>query len=154
MRGQGGRAGHSAGRAGGAKLAIAVGEGGALVIVGSGIDVVEIARIERALDRHGERFCQRVFTPREIRTCAARGRSAIQFALRFAAKEAVMKALGTGMAGAGFTEIRIYHHDGGQPYVVLGGSAQVRAEELGIASWHVSITHSKTTAGAVAIAMR
>ncbi|MDH3212570.1 MAG: holo-ACP synthase [Myxococcales bacterium] len=66
------------------------------MIVGSGIDVVEIARIERALERAGGRFARRVFTPQEIAACDARRRPALHFALRFAAKEAVMKALGTG----------------------------------------------------------
>ncbi len=69
------------------------------MIVGSGIDVVEIARVERALQRSGERFVRRVFAASEIRDCRARRRCGPHFAVRFAAKEAVMKALGTGWAG-------------------------------------------------------
>ena len=68
------------------------------MIVGSGIDVIEIARIERALERSGERFARRVFAPQEIATCRSCRRAAPHFAIRFAAKEAVMKALGTGWA--------------------------------------------------------
>ena len=71
----------------------------------------------------------------------------------FAAKEAVMKALGTGMAGAAFSEIRILHRDGGQPYATLTGDTAARAEKMGITAWHVSITHSKTNAAAVAVAL-
>jgi len=70
----------------------------------------------------------------------------------FAAKEAVMKALGTGMAGANFSDIRVRHFDSGQPYIELEGKARSKADELGVRTWHVSITHSKTTAAAVAIA--
>ncbi len=125
------------------------------MIVGSGIDVVEIARIERALDRHGERFCQRVFTPREIRTCAARGRSAIQFALRFAAKEAAMKAVGSGWAdGVRWVDIETLPgaEGGADPLrLALHGRAAELAGRSGPVRSHLSVGRSRSHALAVVL---
>lgn len=124
------------------------------MIAGVGLDLVEIERIEGLLERHGDGFARRILHPDEDATRLAHRDGPAHLAGLFAAKEAVMKALGTGMAGAGFTEIAVLHHDGGQPYVVLSGSAEAQASKRGITTWHVSISHSKTTAGAVAIALK
>jgi holo-[acyl-carrier protein] synthase len=119
------------------------------LIAGVGLDLVEIERVASILARHGKEFLARVLHPDEDRTRL----DPVHVAGLFAAKEAVMKALGTGMAGAAFAEIRIAHTDGGQPYVVLHGRAASRAEELGVTAWQLSITHSRSTAAAVAIAI-
>jgi len=124
------------------------------VIAGVGLDLVEIERIAGILEKSGERFVDRVLHPEEDRTRLASREGPTHFAGLFAAKEAVMKALGTGMAGANFADIRIHHHDSGQPWVELSGKAAERADAMGIAAWHLSITHSKSTAAAVAIALR
>jgi holo-[acyl-carrier protein] synthase len=123
------------------------------VIVGVGLDLVEIERVAGILAKSGDRFVDRVLHPEEDRSRLAAREGPTHFAGLFAAKEAVMKALGTGMAGANFADIRIRHHDSGQPWVELSGKAAELAESLGIASWHLSITHSKSTAAAVAIAL-
>jgi holo-[acyl-carrier protein] synthase len=101
------------------------------VVVGSGIDVVEIGRIERALARGGERFARRVFTPGEIADCRRHRRPARHFALRFAAKEAAMKALGTGWgAGVGWHDVEVVRAGaGGAPSLRLGGGAEARARD-------------------------
>jgi holo-[acyl-carrier protein] synthase len=120
------------------------------VIAGVGLDLVEIERVASVLDRHGKEFLGRILHPDEDRGRA----EPVHVAGLFAAKEAVMKALGTGMAGAAFAEIRIAHTDSGQPYVVLHGRARERAHELCVTAWQLSITHSRSTAAAVAIAVR
>jgi holo-[acyl-carrier protein] synthase len=123
------------------------------VIVGVGLDLVEIERVAGILAKSGDRFVDRVLHPEEDRSRLSAREGPTHFAGLFAAKEAVMKALGTGMAGANFADIRIRHHDSGQPWVELSGKAAELAGSLGIASWHLSITHSKSTAAAVAIAL-
>ena len=104
-----------------------------------GIDIVEIPRIQRVLERWGERFLQRIYTPQEITYC--RGR-APQLASRFAAKEAVMKALGTGIRGVGWREVEVLRARGRAPSIQLHGRAQRRAQALGIAELALSLTHS------------
>ena len=123
-------------------------------VVGVGLDLVEIERMADILERTGDRFLARVLHPDADRSRFARREGATHLAGLFAAKEAVMKALGTGMAGANFADIRIRHRDSGQPYVDLGGTALAKATGLGITEWKISITHSKTTAAAVALAIR
>ncbi|MEM8883549.1 MAG: holo-ACP synthase [Planctomycetota bacterium] len=123
------------------------------MIVGVGLDLVEIERMAEILDRSGERFVDRVLHPQEDRSRLARKEGPTHLAGLFAAKEAVMKALGTGMAGANFADIRIGHRDSGQPYVDLHGTAAEKAAALGIRAWQLSISHSKSTAAAVAIAL-
>jgi len=123
------------------------------VIAGVGVDLVEVERMRAVLGRHDEAFVRRILHPDEDAARLQRADGATHLAGLFAAKEAVMKALGTGMAGAPFSDIRIAHHDGGQPYVMLSGLAAETAAARGVTSWQVSITHSKTTAAAVAIAL-
>jgi len=123
------------------------------VIVGVGIDLVEVDRIAGMHERHGDTFANRVLHPAESRHRLANADGPTHLAGLFAVKEAVMKALGTGMSGARFSEIRVHHSDAGQPSVELTGTTLANAEALGIRAWHVSITHTKTAAAAVAIAL-
>lgn len=115
----------------------------------TGIDLIEIPRIQAALDRHGERFLQRVFTPAEV--AESRGR-AEALAVRFAAKEAAVKALGTGIGPVSWTEVETLHRRSGEPYLVLHGRAKLIARVLGLKSWAVSLSHSRDMATAVVVA--
>ena len=112
-----------------------------------GVDVIEIARIARAVSRHPEGMRRRVYTSLEWRQCY---RSVASLAGRFAAKEAVMKALGVG--GMPFRDIEIARLPSGKPEVRLNGRMQRRAERLGVTAIHISISHSRDNAVAVAIA--
>ncbi len=105
-----------------------------------GVDVVEIERIEAALKRWGARFLNRIYTEREQRFC--RGRVP-ELAARFAAKEAVMKALGTGVKGVGWTEIEVLPMRGGKPLVFLHGRALRHAQTLGLVDFAISLSHSR-----------
>jgi holo-[acyl-carrier protein] synthase len=118
-----------------------------------GLDAIEISRVAEAIERHGERFLDRVFTDAERAHAADRGASASQFyAGRFAAKEAVLKALGTGYAqGLAFHEIEILPGKDGEPRVTLHGAARTRAALLGIHTLLVSISHTRDNAHAVAV---
>jgi holo-[acyl-carrier protein] synthase len=121
-----------------------------------GVDIVEVQRIEQAVGRWGDRFLRRVFTPAEIDYCAGRAQS---LAARFAAKEAVSKALGTGWAPqaaheAGWVdwiEIEVVRHSSGEPSLRLHGKAQARALTLGIASWRLSMSHTHEHAVAMVL---
>lgn len=114
----------------------------------SGIDLIEIGRIQKALERHGERFLQRVFTPAEIQ--AARG-SAPELAARFAAKEAASKALGTGIGPVSWKEIETLNEPSGKPFLHLSGRARAIAQAQGFETWSVSLTHSRGMAAAVVV---
>lgn len=105
-----------------------------------GVDVIEIARIEAAKKRWGQRFLQRVYTVRELGYCRDR---IPELAVRFAAKEAVMKALGTGVRGIGWREIEILPMRGGKPLVFLHGRARQRANTLRLADFAISLSHSR-----------
>lgn len=115
-------------------------------ILAHGVDAVEIPRIARMLETHGERFVQRCFTPAERRYADA-ATPARRYAARFAGKEAVLKALGTGLAG-GITwlDVEISRAATGQPGVVLTGRCAQIARELGVVRWHVSLSHTRNTA--------
>lgn len=113
------------------------------VIIGTGIDICEISRMEAMLSRRGEKAHERLFTSDEVRYCAAKARPAQSFAARFAAKEAVMKMLGTGWSnGVRWRDIEVRRGKGGPPAIQLHGEAARRAERMGIRRVHVSITHS------------
>ena len=114
-----------------------------------GVDIVEIDRVRRALERHADGFRRRVYTELEWSQCGA---SYPSLAGRFAAKEAVMKALGVG--GMAFRDIEIVRSVSGKPEVRLGGRMQRRAQRLGVASVTVTISHSRENAVAVALAER
>ncbi|MCH8847838.1 MAG: holo-ACP synthase [Chloroflexi bacterium] len=108
-----------------------------------GVDLIEIDRIAATLERFGTRFLERVYTPGEIAYC--RGR-APQLAARFAAKEAVMKALGTGTRGIGWREVEVTRRRSGQPDIALHGRAIERARKIGIDHLSVSLSHSRNYA--------
>jgi holo-[acyl-carrier protein] synthase len=112
-----------------------------------GVDIVEIARVRRALERHEEGFRRRVYTELEWRQC---GDSFQSLAGRFAAKEAVMKSLGVG--GMAFRDIEIFRSPSGKPEVRLSGRMERRAARLGVARISVTISHSRDNAVAVALA--
>ncbi len=123
------------------------------MIVGVGVDMIEVERIAQALrnPRTGQRFCQRVFTGREIAYCQRRRRSAESFAARFAAKEATIKALGRALP---WRDIEVVREPGGPPQLVLYGRARQRAAELGVVQLHLSLTHTAAWALAWVIAER
>lgn len=123
--------------------------------MGLGIDIVEVARLAAALGRHGDRFVDRVFTDAERAACDARGDRILALAARFAAKEACLKALGTGWAeGLGFRDVEVVREGNQPPRLVLHGEAARRAETLGVVRSHVSLTHQPGTAAAVVILER
>jgi holo-[acyl-carrier protein] synthase len=122
-------------------------------IIGHGIDLVEVARIERMLGDHGDRFVSRCFTAGERRYCAANpARQAEHLAGRFAAKEAVLKVLGTGWSGGiAWTDVEVVREPSGKPAVRLHGQAASIAAGLGINTVLLSISHTATHATASAI---
>lgn len=113
-----------------------------------GVDIVEIARIEEAMKQWGERFSRRVYTESELRLCDNRPSS---LAIRFAGKEAVMKALGTGARGVGWREIEILSEPSGKPFVQLHGKAHKRASHLGMEGIAISLSDSREYAIAFAV---
>ncbi|MGA2285283.1 MAG: holo-ACP synthase [Dehalococcoidia bacterium] len=116
-----------------------------------GIDLVEIGRVHRLLQRHRERFRARVFTPAELRLCGDR---AHLLAARFAAKEATMKALGTGVRGVAWREIEVLPNRRGKPLLFLYGRAKERAQTLGLTGMDVSLSHSRDFAIATVVALQ
>ncbi len=110
-------------------------------VVSVGTDLVDIDRMRAVIDRR-PRFITRVFTEQEQAYCLSRNDSAERFAARFAAKEAVLKALGVGLGGADLVEIEVVRLDSGQPTLRLHGRAKALAEEAGIANWLITISHS------------
>ncbi len=121
-------------------------------ILGLGVDICEIARMERALARHPT-MRERVFTAEEIAYCDGKARPAESYAGRFAAREATIKALG-GYRGKHWQDISIARHPSGAPGIVLAGNAKRRADTLGITKVLITFTHEKTNAVAFAVAVR
>src|SRR5438477_3922577 len=117
-------------------------------ILGHGIDIVETDRIKRSVNEHGQRFLDRVYTAVEQEYCSRNPKRRFEhLAGRFAAKEAVLKVLGTGWRGGiAWTDIEIVKDPSGQPQVKLSGECQRIAGELGIARWYLSISHIETHA--------
>ena len=120
------------------------------MIAGVGTDLVEIARIQNAIEKNPH-FMERVYTKEEIAYCQRKKNPWQSFAARFAAKEAVSKAFGTGIGPVGLTEIEIRNKSNGQPEVVLHGKAQALADSRNIQRVHVSLSHSETYAMATAV---
>ncbi len=119
------------------------------MIVSTGIDLVEISRIEEIFIRRGNRFRDRVFTPDEIAYCESVASRFASYAARFAAKEAAMKALGTGWAeGVAWREIEVTRGERGAPKLRLSGRALERMKEIGASRAHLSLTHSRDLAAA------
>lgn len=117
------------------------------MVLAIGIDVVEIDRIERAVERLGDRFLDRIFTPAERAYCDARAARFVHYAGRFAAKEAAMKALGTGWAeGVAWREVEILPSGVGAPQLTLTGEARARFDAMGATRALVSISHTHTVA--------
>ncbi len=121
------------------------------MIVGLGLDIVEIDRIKGMLDKWGDRFLSKIFTDKEIEYCAKYGASAAHFAGRFAAKEAAMKALGVGWGSAVWQDMEVLNEEGGKPVLYMKGPAAGIARKLGADMMHVSISHSEKSACAVVI---
>jgi len=118
-------------------------------MLSTGVDIIEIGRIQRAISRWDGRFLQRVYTPAELALC--RGR-APELAVRFAGKEAVSKALGTGLLGVAWREMEILADRRGKPWVRLYGRAALRAAELGLGEFAISLSHSRDYAVAMVVA--
>ncbi len=116
-----------------------------------GVDIIEIDRIADVIARHGERFLQKIYTADEIRHC--RGRIG-EFAARFAAKEAVMKALGTGVRGVGWRDIEVLPNRRGKPLVFLYNRGAARAERIQLRRLEISLTHSREYAVASVVGER
>ena len=125
-------------------------------IVGHGIDIVETHRIRQLAEHHGQHFLDRCFTPGEQEYCARNTKRYYEhLAGRFAAKEAVLKVLGTGWRGnIAWTDVEVLKEQSGQPRIKLTGECARIAAELGISRWHVSISHIETHATASAIGLR
>jgi len=117
------------------------------MIVGLGVDITEVDRIEAAIARHGRPFLERLFTPSEIAYCQKHRHSAERFAGRFAAKEAAMKALGTGWAqGVRWRDIEVVREPSGKPTLKLSGATRSIADRLGVKHITLTITHDGNTA--------
>ena len=123
-------------------------------ILGIGTDIVECLRIAQMIERHGELFVGRVYTPYEIEYCSTRKAATQHFAGRWAAKEAVLKALGTGwVRGITWRDVEIRNHVSGRPSIALAGGAREICEQRGIADMLISISHCRSHATATAIAL-
>ena len=120
------------------------------MILRTGVDLVEIRRIAEAVERHGRRFLNRVFTQHEQAQCGGRAAS---LASRFAAKEAVAKALGCGIGRVGWTEIEVRSDETKAPHLVLYGEGERLAGELGLTTWALSLSHTESQAIAFVTAM-
>ena len=119
--------------------------------LGSGVDIIEISRVRHVLERYGQRFLDRVYTIGEIAYCGGR---APNLAARFAAKEATMKALGTGVRGVGWKDIEVVRHESGAPAVLLHGRGKRRAQLLHVRDISLSISHSQEYAVAFVVVQR
>lgn len=123
-------------------------------VIGIGTDLCDCDRIAAMIERHGDTFLQKVFTPDEIAYCARHRAAAEHFAGRWAAKEAVLKAFGTGWAkGIQWTDLEVCLEDGGRPRLALHGAARDHATRLGIGEVLISISHTAAMANAFAVAV-
>jgi holo-[acyl-carrier protein] synthase len=122
------------------------------MIVGTGIDIAEVGRLRQAIERHGNRFLDRIYTPDERRYCDSKANRFERYAARFAAKEAAMKALGTGWNhGVRWRDCEVVRAPGGRPTIVFHGKASAFAAELGVKNTALSITHTAEEAFAQVI---
>jgi holo-[acyl-carrier protein] synthase len=125
-----------------------------MAIVGIGTDIVECVRIAQMIEKHGELFLERVFTPREMRYCQSRKHATEHFAGRWAAKEAILKCLGTGWRkGICWTDLEVTNDPQGAPHVQLAGAAHEQAQKLDISDIWLTISHCRTYATAYALAV-
>ncbi len=122
------------------------------MIVGTGIDIAEVPRIEAAIQRFGDRFLRRIFTPEEIRYCESKRNRGERYAARFAAKEAAVKAIGTGWSrGVAWTDVEVRREPGGRPTIAFRGKAGEFAARLGVKRASLSLTHTREHAMAMVI---
>jgi holo-[acyl-carrier protein] synthase len=122
-------------------------------IIGIGTDIIECLRIAQMIERHGELFINRVYTKHEIQYCQSRKLATQHFAGRWAAKEAILKALGTGWRrGISWRDIEVRNEPGGRPTVAMRGGARDVVEQLGITEMLISISHCRSHATAYALA--
>lgn len=123
------------------------------MIYGIGLDIVEIDRMQAVLSRQGERFLRRVFTPGELASCDRSDKHRLRrLAARFAAKEAVLKSVGTGLRDVKWTDAEVVNDEAGKPDIRLHGRLQEIAAARGVVRIHISLTHSRDYAAAQAIA--
>ncbi|PQO29718.1 holo-[acyl-carrier-protein] synthase [Bremerella cremea] len=123
-------------------------------IIGIGTDIIECLRIAQMIERHGEMFINRVYTPHEIEYCSERKAATQHYAGRWAAKEAVLKAIGTGwIKGITWRDVEVANQFGGKPIINLSGGALDSAKRRGIEEVQISISHCRTHAVAYAIAL-
>jgi holo-[acyl-carrier protein] synthase len=123
-----------------------------MAITGIGIDLVAVERIQHSLERYGDRFKKRIFSENEIKYCDSRPHPALHYAARFAAKEAYVKAIGTGFQfGIKHSEIEIEHDELGKPILVVQGKALYQAEKRGVGIFHVSLSHTDEQGTAIVI---
>ena len=122
------------------------------MILGTGIDIIEVARIRTALERFGDRFIQRVLHPDEVGYCRSHRDPGPFLAVRFAAKEAISKAFGTGIGQhLGWLDMEVRRRESGEPYVVLHGKGEALRAARGARALHLSLSHTEHYATAVAI---
>lgn len=107
----------------------------------TGVDLIEISRIEEVVARHGKHYLERIYTPAELEQCGKRSES---LAGRFAAKEAVAKALGTGIGDISWKDIEVLGDEQNAPILTLHGAAEQLAKKIGVSTWSVSISHSQS----------
>ena len=117
------------------------------MLIGTGVDLIEVERIAQSIERYGDRFLRRIYTDDEIAYSSRRRSSAESFAARFAAKEAGAKALGTGISrGVTWSEFQVERQPGGRPVLALRGRAEALARELGVRTISLSISHTGSLA--------
>jgi len=121
-----------------------------MMVLRTGVDLIEIARIEEVVARHGKHYLERVYSPAELEQCGKRAES---LAGRFAAKEAVAKALGCGIGDVTWKEIEVLGDEQNAPTLILHGAARQKSEEFGLVNWSVSISHNQDQAIAFVVAM-
>lgn len=122
------------------------------MITGIGTDLVDVERIQRMLERFGDRFTGRVYSPHECDYCRTKAVPAIHFAARFAAKESLLKSLGIGLGmGVGMKDIEVRNNPSGKPSLTLYGKAGEMMKERGITAVHLSLTHTRTQAMAAVV---
>jgi holo-[acyl-carrier protein] synthase len=113
------------------------------MIVGTGVDIAEVGRIRAAVERHGDRFLKRVFTPAEVSYCLSKANAAERLAARFAAKEAGMKAIGTGLShGVTWQSVEVVRFPGQRPTLAFSGKAAEIAARMGCKRTHLSLSHT------------
>jgi holo-[acyl-carrier protein] synthase len=120
------------------------------MILRTGVDLIEISRIDEVVARHGKHYLDRIYTPAELEQCGKRVES---LAGRFAAKEAIAKALGCGIGDVTWKEIEILGDEQNAPVLTLHGAAEQKAKELDLSNWSVSISHSQSYAVAFVVAI-